>query len=287
MDNGAFLRGGQLVVETGQVKLRAFQIILALVICTEYWIKAFGFWSEQRVDDVISLVAVTLLAGWVVWGRGRRLAFAGIALLQAWYVWSLFPQTGNHRYLELIFATLFALLDDELEEERRLLLRSLRWMVLVVLFWSGVQKLVHGYWLDGQYLAFSLWREPFRQALAPLLGVEELQRLTSFTGAVGDGSYRVSAPLFLVVSNLVWIAEIALAVLLYLPRTRRAAMIAACLVFVATEVVARELMFGVEFLAAILLFDRGDLLRRLVVPTGALLALLILIRLVLPGVTFH
>ena len=66
------------------------------------------------------------------------------------------------------------------------------------------------------------------------------------------------------------------------------AWIAAVLFVAATEVVARELMFGVEFACAIALFASGDVVRRLVWPVVAFLALLVLMRLgVVPGVLFH
>jgi hypothetical protein len=269
-------------------KIRAFQLILSLVICTEYWTKSLRRWSELQVDDGVALTVVTLLTAAVVHGRWRRAAFAGFACLQAWYVWSLFPQTGNHRYLELAFSALFALLDDEKAEEQRLLLRSLRWVVIVVLFYSGVQKLVHGYYFRGQFLAYSLWRDTFRPILGTLLPGEELQRLTSYGGIVGDGPYLVSSPLFLTVSNAVWVVEIALALLLFSRATRAYACAAACAFMIATESVARELMFGVEFVSAVLLFARSDLLRRLIWPIVGVLTLLWLVRLgLLPEVVFH
>jgi len=269
-------------------KLRAFQIILALVICTEYWTKYIRRWNDLGADEVVALVAVSLLGVAVVHGRWRRTAFAGLAFVQAWYVWSLFPMAGNHRYLEVVFATAFAVLDDEDGPEQVLLLRSLRWVVIVVLFYSGVQKLVHGYWLQGQFLAWSLWRESFATALEPLLPRDELLRLTSYDGSVGSGPYLVSSLPFLALSNAVWIAEIALAILLIPRATRALACVATCALIVATELVARELMFGVEFVAAVLLFLRGDALRRFIVPAAVLLGLLVLVRLgVFPEVGFH
>ena len=269
-------------------KIRAFQLILALVICTEYWTKALARWSELDLEDSAALVAVTLLSGMVIEGRWRRAAFAGFTVLQAWYVWSLFPHTGNHRYLELVFAGLLTWLDDEQAEERRLLLRSLRWTLIIVLFFAGVQKLVHGYYLGGQFLAYSLGQDTFRLALQPLLPPAEVERLTSYDGWVGDGPYLVSSPLFLAVSNAVWISEIALGALLFSRTSRSFACAAACVLIAATQFVARELMFGVEFASATLLFARTDLLRHLVKPAAVFLALLILVRLgVLPEVTFH
>jgi len=238
--------------------------------------------------EAVALAAATLLAAATVTGRRRRLIFAAFAALQAWYVWDNFPFTGNHRYLELIFAGLFATLDPDEEEEGRLLLASLQWLVIVVVVYSGLQKLVHGHYFRGQYLAYSLWRETFRAALAPLLPAGELARLRSYTGAVGDGPYVVSGPLFVVVSNAVWVVEIALGALLAWRRSRPFAWVATLLFIAGTELVARELMFGVEFAFGTLLFARGDVARRAVWPAAALLALLVLVRAgMLPEVAFH
>ncbi len=269
-------------------KIRAFQFILTLVICAEYWTKALARWDALDVADGVALALATLLGAAALSGRRRRVVFAGFAALQAWYVWSHFPLTGNHRYLELFLAGLFAVLDDEREEDRRLLLRSLQWTVVVVLFYSGLQKLAHGYYFRGQFLAYSLWRDTFRTALAPLVSPEELGRLASYSGSVGDGPYLVSSPAFLVVSNAAWLLELALAPLLFLRATRPVAWIAACVFVLGTQLVAREFLFGVEFVAALLLFARTDIIRRAVLPVALFLGLLILIRLgILPEVIFH
>ncbi len=268
---------------SGGGKLRAFGIILALVIATEYWTKALARWGDLGAHEVAALVAVTLLAAAVVHGRWRRAAFAGIALVQLWYVLRLFPLAGNHRYLEAAFAASFAFLDDEEGQEQRLLLRCLRFMVLVVLFYSGLQKLVHGFWLEGQFLAWSMWKDSVRTALEPLLSTEEFARLTS-----GDGPYRLSSPPLLLLSNATWLAEMSLAALLIPRATRTLATLTTCALILGAEVLTRELMFGVEFVAATLLFLPGDALRRCVVPAAALLAALVLVRLgAVPEVQFH
>ena len=268
-------------------RLRAFGRILALVIAAEYWTKALDRGLELAASELLALAAVSLLSAAAVHGRARRAAFAGLALLQAWYVWDNFPGTGNHRYLELFLALLFALLDDRLSAERRLLLRSLRWSVVVVLFYAGLQKLVHGHYLGGEFLAYSLWREPFRVVLGPLLSAAELERLTTTQLSVGGGPFRVDSLLFQAVSNAVWIAEILVAGLLLFRRTRPVGWIVGLALVVATELVARELLFGIEIAGAILLFAPVAVLRRAVAPAAILLGLLVLIRLgVLPQVYF-
>jgi hypothetical protein len=269
-------------------KLRAFGILLSLVVCTEYWTKGLRRWDDLAADEIAALVAVTLLTALVGHGRWRRAAFAGLALVQAWYVVRLFPMAGNHRYLELAFATALAFLDDEDGEERRVLLQGLRCMTLVVLFYAGLQKLVHGFWLDGQFLAWALWWEGFQTALRPLLPAAEFARLTACGWSAGDGPYRAATPVLALLSNGVWLAELSLAVLLVPRATRVGACVATCVTIVAAEVAARELLFGVEFIAAALLFLPGDTLRRMVLPLAAVLVALLLGRLgVLPEVGFH
>jgi hypothetical protein len=269
-------------------KVRAFQVILALVIFTEYWTKALQGWALIEAADVVALVVVTVLTAAVVHGRWRRAAFVGFALLQSWYVWAYFPLTGNHRYLELMIAGLFAFLDDRKADEGRLLLRALQWIFVVVLFYGGVQKLVHGYYFQGQFLSYSLWRVGFLSALGPLLPAQELERLTSYIAAVGDGPYIVASPLFLVVSNAAWVAEITIALLLCFRTTRPFAWVSGLLFVVAMEVVAREFMFGIEVACAMLLFARTDLIRRAILPVTVLLAALVLMRAGLfPAFLFH
>jgi hypothetical protein len=269
-------------------RLLAFQRVVALVVATEYWTKTIRDRALFETADGVALALVSVLAAAILLGRFRRAAFAGLALVQAWWIWRFFPLAGNHRYLELILAIVFSALDERSGEHRRLQLRAVRFMVIVVLFYSGLQKLVWGYWSHGQFLAFAVDREPFTTMLGWLVPTGELARLTSYSGAIGDGPYLIGAPSLIAVSNLVWIVEIGLALLLWHPATRRWGWPFACLLVVSIELVARELMFGVEFCAAIALFARGDRLTRWVVPIAMFLGLLVLVRLgLLPEVVFH
>jgi len=269
-------------------KSRSFQIIVTLVLCGEYWTQSLRGWSLLGVGDFLALAIVTSACPAVITDRGRRIAFAALVGLQIWYIWANFPHTGNHRYLELFFVGLFAVLDDRRADERRLLLQSLRFAVVVVLFYSGLQKLIHGYWFHGQFLAWSMWRESFDVALAPLFSPAELERLSGLEGVAGDGPYRVAGLHLTLLSNAVWASEMSLALLLLVRRTRVLAWVVAAGLIVAVQIVARELMFGLEFLGAILLFARRDLVSRAVWPVVAGLALLLMMRLgLLPEMIFH
>jgi len=269
-------------------RLRSFQVVIALVLLTEYWTKALSWWSALTAVDVVALALVTLLAAAVFGGRATRACFAGLAVLQLLYVWSYFPQAGNHRYLEIVLAVLLATLDHEREEEGLLLLHALRWIAVVVLFYSGLQKALHGLWFEGQFLAYSVWREGFADALGWLLPAEEALRLASYGAAPGDGPYLAPGTPLAIVSNLVWLSEVLLALLLVPRLTRRFAWVAALGLILAVEVVAREFMFGVEFGCTLLLFARTDLVRRIVVPVSVFFAWLVLVRLgIASALVFH
>jgi hypothetical protein len=105
---------------------------------------------------------------------------------------------------------------------------------------------------------------------------------------LGDGPFLAASPSLALLSNAIWILELALAVLLIPRATRAFACVLTCAMILAVELVARELMFGVEFSAATLLFARGNVLRRTVLPFALLLCAAVLVRVgLLPDVVFH
>lgn len=270
-------------------KLRAFEIAFVLVVGTEYWARAIPKWQELTEFYVVALVLATAACAAACTRRGRRLGFVVLAATQAAVVWREFPATGNHAYLELVLCTLAALLDPyRPADDGRLYLRAVRWIVCVVFFYGGLQKLVHGYYWRGQYLAYSLSTESFRGVLRVLLPADELARLASYGGQVGDGPYLLSSPLAVAASIAICAAEIALAPLLVWPRTRRLAIAAALAFLLAVEVAAREAFFGLVFANAILLFTWSDVHRRLVPFVALVLVLMIMVRLgILPPVVFY
>lgn len=269
-------------------KLRIFEQVFVLTLVVEYWARALPKWSELAPLYLASLGIVTLAGIATRRPALARGAFATLAATQLTVIAAEFPATGNHAYLELYFLLLLALLRPDTPAERPLLMRALRWIVCLVLFTSGVQKVVHGYYFHGQYLAYSSWIATFRPVLARLLPPDEYARLTSFGSDVGAGPYLVSSPLFLVVSNAVWVAELVLPLLLLWPPARPLAVAATLALLVGIEVAAREVFFGIVFANGLLLFLPRPLGRWYPALVGALLAWLLLGTLgVVPAVEFH
>jgi hypothetical protein len=78
----------------------------------------------------------------------------------------------------------------------------------------------------------------------------------------GSGPFRINSLLFVVVSNLSWISEIALPMLLVYRPTRRLAVVGSVLFILVVQSAARELYFGGIMIGLILLYWPGDALRR-------------------------
>lgn len=249
-----------------------------LVIGVEYWCRGLARWHDLSTAYVASLGAATVVCLVALLTRWRRPALLVLAGVHAFVVWREFPAAGNHAYLEVMLCLLGAFLDPRDEIERTLYVVAARWLAVVILFYSGVQKLVHGYYFHAEYFAFSLWIESFRTVFRWLLPADEYARLTAFTGAPGDGPYFVRSPLVLAIANLTWIAEIALPAALLCRRTRALAVASAVGLICAIELAAREVFFGLLYVNLILLFLETDLHRRLVVPIALVLACLVAVR---------
>ncbi len=269
-------------------RARAFELILILVVGTEYWLRAMPKWGQLDPAYHWHLAIASsccLLALHVPW---RRAALAILAVSHAGLVWREFPSAGNHAYLEALFCALAAFLRTADPAEARLLVRAVRGMVVCIFFYSGLQKLAYGYWVQGQYLAYSLDTAGFRPVLRALLAPAEFARLAALRGEVGDGPYRVMSWPLLAVSNGTWVVEMALAPLLVWPRTRAVAAAVGGVFLVGVELGAREVFFGLTFLNATLCFLPVGLHRRLVPIVALVLAALALSRVgVLPEAVFY
>ena len=270
-------------------RLRAFEQAFVLIVVAEYWLRAIPKWGLLgRHYDVLLGVSTVAGAAILAVPRLRRPGFAALALAHLVLLWSEFPSSGNHAYLETYVCLLAVLLRPDDPDESLLELRALRWLAVIVLFFSGVQKLAHGYWVNGEYLVFSLGSETYRTLLGWTLPADELARIARMSGEVGDGPYRVASMLLLVLANGTWLAEIALAPALVWRRTRTVALVGALLLIAEIELVAGEVFFGLVFASLLLLFAHGDRQSAARWLVAAALVVLALSRLgVLPEVTYY
>ena len=168
------------------------------------------------------------------------------------------PTTANHLFLEFVVLAALSFLDEREENESKLLLQGLRWFTASFFFWSGLQKVFYGRYFDGQFLGTVVAYDQldrFSAFLRFFMSAEEFERLRGLTPVPGAGPFSVDSPLFLVMSNSVYIIEIVAGlVLLFVPKLRVAAVVVSLAFMVAIEAGARELVFGVLMVNLLLLF---------------------------------
>lgn len=216
-------------------------------------------WDRYLVEGghALHLVMALTLSLAALASLNRR--FAAAAVFAA--VWSVGVEVvvthgpANHVYAELLLLLLFAYLDPERDDEATLLVCALRWMVTLLLFWAGMQKLVYGTYFRGEFLSWMIaWRPAFAEALGWVLPAAELERLSAAGGvAIGSGPYRADSLLLVLASNAVWIAELVLPAMLVVRRTRVVGAVLAALFVLSIQLVAREVMFGLLYSQLVLL----------------------------------
>lgn len=199
---------------------------------------------------------------------------AGLVFLQLGARLTGSLDTANHVFLEGVMFAFLALCRVEDRAESELLLGTLRWTIAIFFFWTGAQKLIYGYYFDGQYLLYmAAVSERFELVFRPLIPAEDLDRLQAFNGpprteikstpVVGAGPYRTDSVLFVALSNAVYLFEMGAGILLLVPRIRAWVAVAAVGFVLAIEAGARELTFGALMINLLLLFTDGPWIRRL------------------------
>ena len=100
----------------------------------------------------------------------------------------------------------------ESDPRQALLLPALQLMLAVFFFYTGLQKLLYGYYAGGEYLAFEIAHGGhFGDVFKPFVPAAEFARLRALDPLVdGSGPYRVDAWPFQLASNAVIVAELAL-----------------------------------------------------------------------------
>ncbi len=259
-------------------KLKVFRLYLMVHVPFELLWDSL-VWESWRAYYGISLGAGLLACLGLYFVAGRAVLagrlFVGFHL--AAIVW-LFPTVSNHFFLVFFCLLLLSILDLEREAEALLGLQACRWLTLIVLFYTGVQKLLYGTYFKAQFLSWLIAHDSrFEIAFGWILPAQEAQRLAALADTAGPFGSEWW-PL-IAISNFVYLFElIAPALLLYRP-TRSFAVAATVLFMVAIETGARELLFGCVFLNMLFLFTRKSWYRVLLPLTFAIYAYLLFPRL--------
>jgi hypothetical protein len=248
--------------ELVDAKLWAFASLLLLHATVRSGVWVFSWLDPRLTTAAAGLLLLCCVASFFSAGVTRIALRVGALVVLAQAV-AAFPAPENHFFLELWLFLPLALLDLRQPADRALALQALQWLLVVTFFWSGLQKLLYGYYAGGEYLAFEIAHgDFFDELLGWLLPEAELARLRALDPLLeGAGPYRVDAPAFVALSNGVVLAELALPVLLLARRTRSAACLASIALVAGIQLAAREVMFALLFTNAALLFPRRPWLR--------------------------
>ena len=233
--------------------------------------------SGAQMRAFLAAVGTTLALLLALRPDSRRLA-SGLTLgiLIASFIW-LFPGNSNHRFLVMVSLSVLVFLRLDDDNEAQMGVATLRWITLIVLFYTGLQKLLYGTYFRAEFLSWMVAHtERFGAALVPLVSAPEMARLQAVAGLpLAEQVYRTTAPALLAVSFGTWALEMSLPALLAWRRTRRIAVGAVVFFIALVQVAALEFSFGVVFVGLLLLFAEANWIRRLL-PLFAVLLLAVL-----------
>lgn len=245
-------------------KLGTFICIFAAHCAVREWVSLYDVYRPQPLSEAaprilpLALLFSLCFAGTLT-ERFRVPALYGLFVGLAYKFVEFAPVWSNHLAIEMVVSG-FLLLGARSREGWAELCQALKWLVFISFFWAGLQKLLHGTYFDGTYLAFAAANhERFATFYAWILPAEEMQAIASLRY---PGPYRFHSGLGLAVSNAVWIGEMGSALLLLSKRSRAFGIAGTLALVVAIELAARELMFGFLFLNLLLLYPARDWNRR-------------------------
>lgn len=247
---------------------RALQLLLCFEYIAEQWILVMDEREGAVLPWNLELVLAPL-AFFAVWHPLSRAAglwvMAGIQFARV--VVGL-PGTANSTFLQAFCFLLFAMFPHpDRPGDLRWGLGSVRLLFIIITIQAGIQKVLHGYYFQGEALAVLIARKPhFAEFFGLFLPAAEIERLVSIPLEEGGGPFRLTSGVGIFISNSVWVSEIVLPGFLLFRRTVWPAMIGLTGTFIAIEAGAREFTFGILYMILLASFAP----RRLIVPLAPL-----------------
>ena len=250
---------------------RRFRTFFAFKISIFALLFAADFWSPAN----ISTLFVLLVASSCVISRQRY--WPGVLVLFAYKLCLLiatFPYTINHHYLET-FILLALLLFPAPEPSKRpsdtsagvdgLCCHLIQFTFLLVIFYSGVQKVFHGRYLNGEMFGFyALFeRHPLATSQRWIFDVHEAIFGSHFdlpyTWHGVPGTIELHIPQwavlwFIASSWLTVMGECLLPILIAFRRTRKFALVGLFVVLAVIAITSQEIAFAFTAFACLLLF---------------------------------
>ena len=256
-----------------RAQLRAFRRFVLFYGAARTWLWATLVPGSHPELVVCALVQSVCAA--MAWSKqwetlAPRLALAPLLFELVWRV----GISSNHLFIEVLSVLLLCVADARSRSDEALCMQGLRWMTAIVLFHTGLQKILYGLYFHGDFLGLMVaTQERFARVFALLLPAGELERLRALDPwTTGAGPFRPDAGLFVAASNAVYLAELCLPLLLLARPTRTFGAIATVALLVAIQLGALELGFAFLFLNLVFLFLGQNWNQRLLPIFAAFLA---------------
>lgn len=200
---------------------------------------------------------------------GRAAAALGALIVFAQVLFG-FPEIEDQVYLELCGLALCALFDASNAGDGPLLRSALCWMGALVLFHSGFQKVLHGYYFFAEFPAYAIAaKDPIGGLFGWLVSTEEVGRLQGLNLFLPEaGPFLTDSTSLVFLSNAVWVLEIELAVMMMFRLTRNFAAVAAIAMVVVIQLVGHQPLYALLLAQFFLLCIPGEWHRRLALVFG-------------------
>lgn len=240
--------------------LRAFERILLFHLSVRLWEGAFPESDISRAVELALQIGMSLCFAMLFVERLAPLAIGGAFCAMLVAAWGTFPMTSNHAFLELWILLLLVVIGGYHREEAHVWMAAMRWSVALLLFYTGLQKVLYGAYFSGQFLIVEMIMKPdFGAAIHWMLPAAEWERLRDLIpNDVGVGPYQSKSPFFLAASNIVYVFELGIPFLLLWKLTRVPAVVLVFLFTIAIQAGARELFFAALLANVTLLFWPRD-----------------------------
>jgi len=256
-------------------KINYFTYFLLMHLAFREWYRLTENISSDFRLAMGTIFSICFIASFFSKTRFPALLFAFTAMI--YKLIRIFPMNSNHFAIEFfcltfILITHFSLVaktspqsDGDLDkidfQKLQLLSQVLKWVPVIVLFGSGIQKMLHGTYFNGSFFAHYSSLNPDFASFFKLMYPDLI-----FSRS---GPFLFHAFGLLLISNLVWISEILFAILTIIPRFRIIGLAGSAFVVLFIQIVAREFLLGFVFMSLLFLFSEG--LNKKIFPVFAIL----------------
>ena len=220
--------------------MRSFQIYFAFHILISTL--NYDFVSSRRDFPLLGIIAIFLAVMATFFTRYCRFGLLVLLFFQIWwFIIGTFPMTANHHFLEGVVLLCLVLFPNRIVDRSRKLVNGvscnlIRFIILYSYFFSAFHKIMHGFWLNGELLGWSMFS--FKDVSSPIYysGQFILKAIANlfdlpisnipFERSLDMGQAAVSIPIWLVIMLVVihWftiLVELAAPILVVLYRNQK------------------------------------------------------------------